>query len=95
MNKLHRPTLLGAGTLAKQIARHPEKKEQWIEDLRREGYSEDRIEALLNEQAKFHSVSDVYRLTRAGCGRRRPRSSISRIRATPKTSPPRNSSSKS
>jgi hypothetical protein len=66
MNKLHRPTLLGAGTLARQIARHPEKKEQWIEDLRREGYSEERIEALLNEQAKFHSVSDVYRLTRAG-----------------------------
>jgi hypothetical protein len=66
MNKLHRPTLLGASTLAKQIARRPEKRDQWLEDLRREGYSEDRIEALLNEQAKFHSVSDVYRLTRAG-----------------------------
>jgi hypothetical protein len=65
MNKLHRPTLLGAGTLAKQIARNPEKREQWLEDLRREGYSDDRIEALLNEQSKFHSVSDVFRLQRA------------------------------
>jgi hypothetical protein len=37
MNKLHRPTLLGAGTLAKQIARNPEKREQWLEDLRRRG----------------------------------------------------------
>jgi hypothetical protein len=65
MNKLHRPTLLGAGTLAKQIARNPDKREMWLEDLRREGYSEARIEALLNEQAKFHSVSDVFRLQRA------------------------------
>lgn len=65
MNKLHRPTLLGASTLAKQIARNPEKAEAWLEDLRREGYSEDRIEALLNEQAKFHSVTDLDLLVRA------------------------------
>jgi hypothetical protein len=66
MNKLHRPTLLGASTLAKQIARHPDKRETWIEDLRREGYSDERIEALLNEQAKFHSVTDLDTLVRAG-----------------------------
>lgn len=66
MNKLHRPTLLGASTLARQMARNPDKRETWLEDLRREGYTDERIEALLNEQAKFHSVGDVYRLTRAG-----------------------------
>jgi hypothetical protein len=66
MNKLHRPTLLGASTLAKQIARNPEKRETWLEDLRREGYSDERIEALLNEQAKFHSVADVDLLVRSG-----------------------------
>jgi hypothetical protein len=66
MNKLHRPTLLGAGALARQIARHPEQKEKWLEDLRREGYSEARIEALLNEQAKFHSVADLSVLIRSG-----------------------------
>jgi hypothetical protein len=65
MNKLHRPTLLGASTLAKQIARHPESREKWLEDLRREGYAEDRIEALINEQARFRSVADLFRLVRA------------------------------
>jgi SOS response regulatory protein OraA/RecX len=64
MNKLHRPTLLGASTLAKQIARNPAKRETWLEDLRREGYSEERIEALLNEQAKFHGVTDLDLLVR-------------------------------
>jgi hypothetical protein len=65
-NKLHRPTLLGASTLAKQITRNPAKRETWLEDLRRDGYSEERIEALLNEQAKFHSVTDLDLLVRAG-----------------------------
>jgi hypothetical protein len=66
LNKLHRPTLLGASTLAKQITRNPDKAEIWREDLRRDGYSEERIEALLNEQAKFHSVTDLDLLVRAG-----------------------------
>jgi hypothetical protein len=65
MNKKHRPTLLGASALAKQIARNPAQRETWLEDLRREGYSETRIEALLNEQAKFHSVADLDLLVRA------------------------------
>jgi hypothetical protein len=66
LNKKHRPTLLGASTLAKQITRNPAAAEKWKEDLRREGYSEDRIEALLNEQAKFHSVADLDLLKRGG-----------------------------
>jgi hypothetical protein len=59
MNKLHRPTLLGAATLARLIARNPDQKEKWVEDLRRDGYSDDRIDALLNDQRKFFSPSDV------------------------------------
>jgi hypothetical protein len=66
MNTLHRPTLLGPSSLARQIARQPASADRWREDLRREGYSEERIEALLNEQRKFRSVADVFRLSRAG-----------------------------
>jgi hypothetical protein len=66
LQKEHRPTLLGASACARQVVRHPEQREVWLEDLRRQGYSETRIDALLNEQAKFHSVSDVFRLQRAG-----------------------------
>lgn len=66
VNKDHRPTLLGASTLARQITRNPPKADTWKEDLRREGYTEERIEALLNEQAKFHSIADLDLLMRAG-----------------------------
>jgi hypothetical protein len=66
INKLHRPTLLGPSSLARQIARHPEQRDKWLEDLRRSGYTEDRIEALLNEQAKFRTAGDAFRLVRAG-----------------------------
>ena len=48
------------------IARHPDQRETWIEDLRRQGYSETRIEALLTEQARFRTPPDVFRLARAG-----------------------------
>jgi hypothetical protein len=66
LSKEHRPSLLGASACARQVVRHPDQREVWLEDLRRQGYSETRIEALLNEQAKFHSVSDVFRLQRSG-----------------------------
>jgi len=59
LNKKYRPALLGASTLARLIARNPDDREKWTEDLRRDGYSEDRIAALLNEQRHFFSPSDV------------------------------------
>jgi len=63
LNKKYRPTLLGASTLAKQITRNPDFAERWKEDLRRDGYSEDRIAALLNEQRHFFSAAEVRTFT--------------------------------
>lgn len=63
MNKKYRPTLLGASTLAKLIARNPDQAERWTEDLRRAGYSEERITALLAEQRRYFSASDVRTFT--------------------------------
>jgi hypothetical protein len=59
LNKEHTPTLLTASACARQIARHPEQKDKWLEDLRRQGYNEARIDALLNEQRHFFSPGDV------------------------------------
>jgi hypothetical protein len=59
VNKKYRPTLLGPAQATRQILRGFGEREQWLEELRRAGYSEKRIEALLNEQRKFFSPSDV------------------------------------
>jgi hypothetical protein len=59
VNKQYRPTLLSAGQAAQQILRGHGNREAWLEDLRRQGYSEPRIEAILNQQRKFFSPSDV------------------------------------
>jgi hypothetical protein len=87
MNKLHRPTLLGASTLARLVARNPEQQDKWTEDLRRQGYSDDRIDALINEQRKFRSVPMPFGSSARACGRTVRPSNIYRIRAT--TSTPR------
>jgi hypothetical protein len=59
VNKQYRPTLLSPAQATRQILRGFGEREQWLEELRRAGYSEKRIEALLNEQRKFFSPSDV------------------------------------
>jgi hypothetical protein len=59
VNKKYRPTLLGTGATVQQILRGQGNRETWLEELRRQGYSEPRIEALLNAGRKFFSPSDV------------------------------------
>jgi hypothetical protein len=59
LNKKYRPHLLGASTLARLIARDPDQKDKWMEDLRRDGYSDERIAALLLEQSHFFGPGDV------------------------------------
>lgn len=65
-NKTYRPNLLSAGEVVRQVARGRWTLEQGQEELARQGWSDARIEALLNTARKFHSVSDVYRFARAG-----------------------------
>src|SRR5204862_3404316 len=57
--KEHRPSILTVSQAARQIARGFGDKEKWLEDIRRQGYSEDRIAALLNEQARTFAPGDV------------------------------------
>jgi hypothetical protein len=59
VHKTYRPTLLGAGEAARQLARGRWTREQVFEELARAGYSDERIEALLNAQQKFLSPADV------------------------------------
>lgn len=66
LNKDYRPTLLSAPTLVRQFNRGRITVEQLNEELARQGYSNDRIEALINESSKFLSVSDLSFLERNG-----------------------------
>jgi hypothetical protein len=59
VNKKYSPTLLPTGAAVQQILRGQGKADEWKEDLRRQGYSEKRIDALLNQGRKFFSPSDV------------------------------------
>lgn len=63
--KQYRQTLLGASDVARQVARGRWSIDQATEELSRAGYSDDRIEAVLNAAAKFLSASDLGRLVRA------------------------------
>jgi hypothetical protein len=63
--KLYRQALLGPGEVARQVARGRWQIEQAKEELARAGYSDERIEALLNAAAKFHTPPDLWRLVRA------------------------------
>lgn len=57
--KLHRPTLLSAATAVRQVARGKWDAAKLNEELARLGYSNDRIEALVNEQSKFLTTDDL------------------------------------
>jgi hypothetical protein len=59
VNKKYTPTLLSPGAAVQQILRGQGAADEWKEDLRRQGYSEKRIAALLNQGRKFFSPSDV------------------------------------
>lgn len=59
VNKAYRPELLAASDNARQIARGRGNRETWLEDMRRLGYREDQIEAILNNQRRFFGASDV------------------------------------
>lgn len=59
LNRDHRPTLLTAAAAVQQILRGSHDAEVWREDLRRQGYSDKRIAALLNQGRKFFSPADV------------------------------------
>lgn len=59
VNKTYRPELLSAGDAVRQMVRGRWSNEKTREELARQGYSEDRIEALVNAQRKFFSAGDV------------------------------------
>jgi hypothetical protein len=61
VNKTYRPELLSAGDTARQVARGRWTREQGLEELARQGFSTDRIEAIFNAQRKFFSAGDVRR----------------------------------
>ncbi len=66
VNRTYRPNLLSVSEVVRQIVRGRWSREKGFEELARQGWSEDRIEALLNAAAKFHSVADLDLLVRAG-----------------------------
>lgn len=66
INKVHRPTLLGASTIARQLARGRGDSGLWLEHLARQGYSDVAIEALLNEADHHFSVADVDLMVESG-----------------------------
>jgi hypothetical protein len=59
LNKIYRPRLLSVSQVARQLARKRLTREEAIEELARQGWSEKRIDALIAEQRKYFSVSDV------------------------------------
>jgi hypothetical protein len=65
-NKAYRPRLLTHGDVARQLARGKWTRSQAIEELARQGFSDDRIDAMLNSVAKFRTPADAFRLSRAG-----------------------------
>lgn len=65
-DKTFRPTLLTASTVARQVARGRWTAAQAKEELARAGYSDDRIDALLNEQTRFLGETDVQLLALRG-----------------------------
>lgn len=65
-HKTYRPTMLTASTVARQVARGRWTSDQATEELARAGYSDDRIDALLNEATKFLGEGDVQLLVERG-----------------------------
>lgn len=60
LNKEHTPTLLSSSSVARQFYRGRWDFEDVAEELARQGYSVERIDAILNEQRKFLSADDVW-----------------------------------
>jgi hypothetical protein len=58
-NKTYQPRLLTPSEAARQVARGRWERERGIEELARQGYSNDRIEAIFNAQRRFFSAADV------------------------------------
>lgn len=58
-NKAYRPTMLGPSTVLRQFMRGRWSWEDTLEELARAGYSDERINALLNEQRKFFGAGEV------------------------------------
>jgi hypothetical protein len=65
LNKLYRPRLLGASDAVRQFQRGRWTRAQLLEELARQGYSDDRIEGLINGSTKFVDVSRLSFLVRA------------------------------
>jgi hypothetical protein len=66
VNKTYTPTLLSPASVVRQFLRGKWDWTETHEELARAGYSEARIDALLNEQQKFLSVGDVRQLEQWG-----------------------------
>lgn len=66
LHKAYTPKLLTPEQAVKQYARGRWSAEQLLEELGRQGYSDQRIEALINAARKFPSSSDLYVLWRHG-----------------------------
>lgn len=59
VSKEHRPQLLGPSQVARQWARGKWDWEDVLEELARQGWSDERIDAIINEQRRFISLEDV------------------------------------
>lgn len=66
INSVYRPTHLGVSTLARQVARGRMTHDELFAELAQEGYTDQRIEALLNEAARFLSMDQAMLLVRGG-----------------------------
>ena len=66
VNKQYRPELLSPGELARQVARGRVTREAALEEMARQGWSDERAEALLSNAAKFFSTADAYLSWRMG-----------------------------
>jgi hypothetical protein len=64
INKLYRPKLLSPAEAVRQFQRGRMGAEQLVEELARQGYSDERIEALVNAARKFQTPSELYLLWR-------------------------------
>jgi hypothetical protein len=76
VNTAFRPTMLGAGTIARQVARGRMTADDARAELAKDGYSDERIDALLNEASKFHSDADLFFMVRSG---QMPRDSVKQL----------------
>ncbi len=64
LHKQYRPTLLGPSAVVRQWTRGRWDWADVVEELARQGYTDERIDALINEQRKFLSFGDVVFLVR-------------------------------